>query len=47
MAKAIQMCKGLSYEKECSQLLGVPEARLATPLSIYSTKNALIITNTY
>lgn len=44
MAKAIRMSKGLSYEKECSQLPGVHETRLATPSSTYSTKNELIIT---
>lgn len=44
MVKAVQMCKGLSDEKECSQLLSVHEARLANPLGIYSTQNELIVT---
>ena len=43
MVKTVYTCKGLSYEKERSQLLSVHEARLATPVSIYSTKNELII----
>lgn len=44
MAEAIQMCNGLPYEKECSQLLSVHEVRLANAFMHLFDRNELIVT---